>query len=92
VTASIRVSVPSLLLATHTEPSPTAMPLGPLPTGIVSTTLFTVGLIQDTVPLHVFATHTEPAPTAIALGVETAGIVSLTACVAGSIRDTVPAL
>ena len=33
---STRESVPSRLFATHTAPSPTAIPLGPSPTGKVS--------------------------------------------------------
>ena len=89
VTALIRLSVPSLLLATHTDPSPTATPLGPLPTGIVCTTLSTAGSILDNVPLKLLATQTAPAPTAIPLGVESTRMVCSTARVTGSIRETV---
>jgi hypothetical protein len=48
VVASIRVNVPSLELATHTDPSPTANPVGALPTGIVCTTRSTAGSIRET--------------------------------------------
>ena len=37
VRGSIRVTVPSALSQTHTLPAPTAIPLGPLPIGIVAT-------------------------------------------------------
>src|SRR5262245_52480965 len=91
VFGSIRLSVPSLLLVTHTEPSPTATPVGPLPTRTVPTTLLTAGLIRETVPLRLFATHTAPAPTAIAPGPEPTGMLC-TACDRGSIRETVLSL
>src|SRR5262249_44911925 len=92
VSGAIRLRVPSLLLVTHTEPSPTAIPFGALPTGIVSTTLLTVGFICETVSLRLFATHTAPAPTAIPLGFEPTGMVCSTACECGSIRTTVLSL
>jgi hypothetical protein len=79
-------------LATHTDPSPKATSLGPLPTAIGWSTLSTPGSIRDTVPPKVFATHTAPAPAAIPLVPDPTGIVSTRACVAASIRDTVPAL
>jgi hypothetical protein len=47
-------------LVTHTAPSPTATPLGPLPTGIVCSTCRERRSIRDTVPPKLFATHTAP--------------------------------
>jgi hypothetical protein len=92
LTGPTRLSVPSLLSVTHTEPSPTATPLGPLPTEIACTTRLAVGSILESVRLKLFATHTAPAPTAIPLGVESTWIVCSTAWVSESTRDTVPSL
>ena len=68
VLGSIRLIVPSPLLATQTEPAPTAMPAGEGPTGIVVTTDRPAGSIRLTVSSSESATHTPPAPTAIPLG------------------------
>ena len=64
----MRVTVPSPLLATHTEPAPTATPAGAWPTGIVAVTALVLGSIRTTASSPVSATHTPPSPTAIPLG------------------------
>ena len=46
VVGLIRVTVPSPLLATHTDPAPTATPAGDSPTGIVSVTARVSGSIR----------------------------------------------
>ena len=60
VPGSIRETVPSRLLTTQTAPAPVAIPLGPLPTGIVSTTAFVPGSIRDTVWPSALATQYAP--------------------------------
>ena len=92
MTASIRLTVASLLFVTHTEPSPTATPAGPLPTVIVCPTRPARVSRRDTVPVSPLVTHTAPAPTAIPLGLEFTGTVWLTVRLVKSIRDTVLAL
>ena len=54
--------VPVAWTVTQTLPSPTAIPRGLFPTGIVATTLLVVGSIRETVPSPLFATQTDPAP------------------------------
>src|SRR6201989_2769433 len=65
---SMRVTVPSPLLATHTAPPPTAMPAGRLPTEIVVVTALVLGSIRTTALSPESATQTPPSPIAIALG------------------------
>ena len=69
VPGSIRETVPSRLLTTQTAPAPVAIPLGPLPTGIVSTTAFVPGSIRDTVWRSALVTQYAPSPAATAVGV-----------------------
>ena len=64
----MRVTVPSPLLATQTEPAPTATPAGDSPTGIVARHRPGAGSIRMTASSTVSATHTPPSPTAIPLG------------------------
>src|SRR5438270_4558546 len=64
----IRLIVPSPLLATQTEPPPTATPAGERPTGIVVTTDWVAGSIRFTVPSSSLATQTPSALTTIPLG------------------------
>ena len=78
----------SSVFATQTEPRPTAIAPGPLPTLIVWVTVFVSGLIRKTLEPASFVTQTEPAPTAIAVGVPPVGIVLTTVSVAGSTRAT----
>ena len=68
VTGSMRVTVPSPLFATHTEPAPSETPVGECPTGIVAVTAFVLGSIRTISSSSVSATHTPPSPTAIPLG------------------------
>ena len=58
VVASIRVTVPSPLLATHTEPSPTASPFGESPTGMVAVTAAVVGSMRTTASSSLSTTQT----------------------------------
>ena len=67
-TGSMRVTVPSPLFAIQTALSPTVIPLGSRPAGIVVVTARVMGSIRVTVPASVFATQTAPAPTTSALG------------------------
>src|SRR3954447_16018249 len=64
----MRQTVPSRLLTTQTALAPVAIPLGPLPTGIVSTTAAVPGLIRDTVLPPAFVTQYAPSPAATAVG------------------------
>src|SRR4051794_25394529 len=67
-TGSIRVTVPSPLFATQTDPAPTVTPVGDSPTGIVAVTDLVSGSIRMTVLSPVSATQTAPSPTAMPLG------------------------
>ena len=89
----MREIVPSNRLVTHTAPSPTAMPAGPfpIPSVMVSTTLFVSGLIRDKEGPPLFTTQTASDPRAIAVGSSPTGMESTMACSFGSIRVTVPA-
>src|SRR2546427_12852492 len=69
VSGSIRETVLSRLLTTHTAPLPVVIPLGLLPTGIVWTTAFRDGSIRMTVWSSAFDTQYEPSPTARCVGV-----------------------
>src|SRR5256884_8079428 len=69
VPGSIRETVLSRLLRTQTAPAPVAIPLGPLPTGIVSTTALVAGSIRDTVWPSALVTQYAPSPAATAVGV-----------------------
>ena len=89
VTGSIRSTVSSPWLATHTPLRPAAMATGRLPTVTVSTRLLAVALTRDTDPSPLLATHTSWPVIATARGAEPTGI-GCTAWVAGSIRDSVP--
>ena len=85
----MRVTVPSRLFATQTDPPPTAMPTGAPPTGTVVVTARVVGSIRTTASSNVSATQTASTPTAIPLGPRpTPKGVSKPV---GSIRVTVPA-
>ena len=66
VAGSIRSTVSSPSLATHTPLGPLAMATGRLPTGIVCTTRSAAALIRDTVPSPLLATHTSPPVTVTA--------------------------
>src|SRR6476469_357360 len=90
VAGSIRSTVPSPWLATHTPLGPLAMATGRLPTWIVSTVLLTTVLTRDTVPSPLLATHASGPVTATALGADPTGICCSTAWVAGSIRASAP--
>src|SRR3954470_18487167 len=66
---SIRVTVPSPALATHTKPAPTSSTRGSRPTAIGSpTTAAFAGSIRVIVPSPAFATHVQPSPTATPRG------------------------
>src|SRR6059058_478539 len=69
VPESICETVPSRLLTTQTAPAPIAIPLGPLPTGIVSTTAFVRESIRDTVWRSALVIQYAPSPAATAVGV-----------------------
>src|SRR5882724_147226 len=69
VPGSMRETVPSRLLTTQTAPAPVVIPLGPLPTGIVSTTAVVPGSIRDTVWRSALVTQYAPSPAATAVGV-----------------------
>ena len=71
---SIRVTVPSPLPATQTEPSPIATPVGARPTGTVAVTARVVGSMRTTASSRVSATQTPSAPTAMPLGPWPTGI------------------
>ena len=92
VAGSIRSTVSSPSLATHTPLGPLAMATGRLPTWIVSTALLAAVLIRDTVPSPLLVTHTSGPVTATALGAEPTGICCTTAWVAGLIRASVPSV
>ena len=64
----MRMTVPSRLLATQTEPPPTAMPTGLAPTGTVFVGDRVPGSMRTTLSSSVSATQTALAPTAIPLG------------------------
>ena len=68
------VTVPSPLLATHTDPPPTATPAGERPTGMIAATDHVSGSIRTTVSLSESTTQTPPAPAAIAVGPLPTGI------------------
>src|SRR3954454_9605539 len=69
VPGSIRETVPSRLLTTQTAPAPVAIPLGPFPTGIVSTTAVVPESIRDTVWRAALVTQYAPSPAATVAGV-----------------------
>jgi hypothetical protein len=62
---------------------------GPLPTGIVCTTVLVTGSIRETVLSRLLATQTAPFPVVIPLGLLPTLIVWATILFRGSIRDTV---
>src|SRR5947209_2179478 len=68
VVGLMRVTVPSPLLATHTDPPPTATPVGVRPTRMMAVTDPVSGSIRTTVSLSESTTHTPPSPAAIAVG------------------------
>jgi hypothetical protein len=68
LSGSMREIVPSNRLVTHTAPSPTAIPAGPLPTEIVLTTWFVSGLIREIDGPPLSRTHTASNPAAIPVG------------------------
>jgi hypothetical protein len=68
VWASTLVTVPSPLLATHTDPAPKATPAGDRPTAIVAVTDRVPGSIRTTLSSSESTTHTPPPPTVIAPG------------------------
>ena len=64
----MRLTVPSPLLATQTEPAPTAIPVGAFPTLIVLVTALVSGSMRATASSPFSVTHTPPSPTATPLG------------------------
>src|SRR5262245_26588192 len=68
IRSSASTTFPSPPLATQTLPSPPAIAVGVLPTGIVVIGEFVAGSIGLTVPSSAFATQTARFPTAIADG------------------------
>jgi hypothetical protein len=93
VAGSIRTTVSSAVLATHTPLGPLAIAVGRLPTRIgCPTTVFEDASISETVPSPPLTTHTSPPVTAIAVGELPTPMVCTTACVCGLMRDTVPSL
>src|SRR5690348_10724929 len=85
---SIFVTVPSPEFATQTAPSPTAMPLGPLPTGIVACECV-VRSIRVTVSSERSATQMAPSPTASPLGYPPTFWYPNALTVVGRMRETV---
>ena len=86
---STRRSADPTVSATHSAPSPTAMPAGPVPTpGIVWLTAFVSASIRLTVESPPFVTHTDPMPTATPAGEVPTGIVSTIEPVSRSRRAT----
>ena len=57
---SIRVTVPSPALTTQTAPSPTAIRVGRVPTGIVAVTVFSFGSTSETVFESASVTQIDP--------------------------------
>ncbi|MBV9000650.1 MAG: hypothetical protein JO304_16435 [Solirubrobacterales bacterium] len=92
VTASIRLSVPSLEFAIHTGTVPHRHPGG----RVADRDRLHNPIDRRIDPRHhpgvVVGDPHPPGATAIPPGDDPAGIVSTTACVRGSIRDTIPAL
>src|SRR6266550_3976739 len=88
VTVLIRETVPSSAFATQTEPPPTAIPLGSLPTGIVWLTVFVVGSMRETVLAAEFAAQIALAPYATCSGLSPTGIEARREPVEGSIAPT----
>ncbi len=74
VSGLILLTVPSPLLATHTDPAPNAIPAGDRPTGIVAVTDREPGSIRTTASSSESTTHTPPAPTVIPVGPLPTGI------------------
>ena len=64
----MRVTVPSPLFATHTDPAPKATPAGDCPTWIVALTDCLSGSIRTTASSSESTTHTPSPPTAIPVG------------------------
>src|SRR6476659_9170712 len=83
----MRATSPSPAVVTQTEPSPTAIPLGPTPTPEISCASPVAGSIWVTDPDALFATQTDPIPTATATGTWPTEIWRM-AWVARSTRDT----
>jgi hypothetical protein len=89
--ASIRVTVPSSVFATHAAPPPKATSAGAAPTGIGSPTdSRVVASSRVTVPLARLVIHTLPSPAAIPPGSATLAGARSGCLVWGSIRVTVP--
>jgi hypothetical protein len=86
----IRVTVPSPLLATHTDPAPNATAVGERPTGIVCVTDSVPGSILTSLSSSESTTHTAPSPTVMPLGPSPTGM-GFTKPVAGSTRTTLSA-
>ena len=83
-------TVPSTVLATHTDPNPTTTPPGAFPTSIVGRTLFVSGVdLRDAAALGA-ATHSDPAPNAEGRPGRRRCRGSVTWRVSASTRDTVP--
>src|SRR5438477_523591 len=78
VAVSSRDTVPSRLLATHTESDDAATARGPFPTRIEPTTSLESGSIRETVPPVLSATHTAPRATATATGDPPTGMIFCT--------------
>ncbi len=88
---SIRVTVSSRLLATHTAPAPAATAIGPFPTGMAAPTArLADGLTCSTDGPSEFTTHTDPNPTARPTGDPATGMLAATFAMDGSMRTTLP--
>ncbi len=85
---SICETVPSRLFATQTEPSPTAMPVGPLPTAIGCTTSPEVGSIRTTLLAARCVAQSAPSPKASSVAATGEGFAG--APLSASIRVIVP--
>ena len=70
----MRVTVPSRLFATQTEPAPTATPVGTWPTGVVVVTARMTGSIRATALPSTSTTQTPEPSTATAPGALLTGI------------------
>lgn len=84
--ASTSVSVLADASATHSEPSPTVMPVGSEPTATVWTASSVAVSTRVRVPSKVLVTHTSEPSMANAPALAPTGIESTVAPVTGSIR------
>ena len=90
VAASMRVTVPSLVFATHAAPSPMATSAGRAPTSIWSIASPVLESKRATTPRSALVTHTAPSPTAMPPGCETRSEAAVSSPPRGSRRVIVP--